>query len=268
MQLKTLWWGTQLQFNNTTNTAAFISVIIILTAACFSLFKRVYNFSLDALYVFIYFVIIFVWNYPDHNVRFIYVITPIILFYAQLTTDSVFKGSGTTIKSLSHAFLPAMILITILPSLIFMTDRYTTVPGEYHSKNSNDRLWLTGADTKKMYKQLVFKKRLVESIVAIQKIVPKKSCVYSTHQELVMLYSKRKVFVPPAQQVTEKDFNKELTKCRYMFIVGAPYNQHEPLYPVDRVKHNSWILSQTFFPAEHGGGIISVLLELDEVITK
>lgn len=268
LQLKTLWQGIQLQFNSTTNIATFISAMIISIAACFSLFRRICVFSIDALYVFIYFGIIFVWNFPDHNVRFIYVVTPFILFYAKLTMDLLFKESDKNIKSLTNAFLAVIILTTILPALIFMEDRYTTVPGEYYSKKSNDRMWLTGPDTKEMNKQLVFKKKLVESIVEIQEVVPKNSCVYSTHKEVVMFYSKRKTFVPPRQHVKEKNFNKELTKCHYIFIVGSRHDQYEPLYPVDRIKDNSWILRQTFFPAEHGGDIISALLELDEVITK
>jgi 4-amino-4-deoxy-L-arabinose transferase-like glycosyltransferase len=264
-QLKTLWWGFQLQFNGSTNAATVVLVMLILVAACYSLSLRIFSLSPDALYVLFYLGIIFVWNYPDHNVRFMYVITPFILFYAQLTMESVFKESDKIIKTLTHVLFPVLISITILPSLILMAERVTVVPGEYHNNKSNDRLWLTGADTQKMYKQLIFKKRLIESIIATQEVVPKNECVYSTHQELVMLYSKRKVLVPPTQEVKRKDFINELMKCHYMFIVAASYGQQESMYPVDRVKNNSWVLSQTFFPVEQGGEIISVLLKLDKI---
>lgn len=266
IQLQTLWWGLQLQFNSGLNTATLILATIIVFTAAYSIFQRLVRFSMDALYIVFYIGIIFVWNFPDHNARFIYVIIPFLLFYSQLTIVSVYeKLNYNSVISIKY-ILPSIIVLCILPSLILMTARFSTIPGENFKSYSNDRIWLTGDDRKKMYKQLVFKKELIESINDIKKIVPEEECIYTMQQEIVMLYAQRRAIVPPLQHVEQEDFIRELNECRYMFIVASSHNKHEPLYPVDRVKDVTWILQQRYFPPEFEGEIISVLLEIEKSV--
>jgi hypothetical protein len=267
-QLKTLWWALQLQFNDSLNNRTFILAILILITASYSLYKRFICLSLDALYIFIYLGIIIVWNAPDQNIRFLNVITPFILFYMQTTISLLLKSGNKKLSNFVNLSFPSLIVIIILPCLIFMTGRLATSPGKYVQHFSNDRYWLTGQDTEKMYKYLIFKKRLIESAIKIKEIVPEEECIYSIHQELVMFYSRRISVVPPLKHVNQEAFIEEITQCSYMFIVGIPHKHHESLYPVDRVKNISWILQQSFYPAEYSGEIISVLLKLDKNIDK
>jgi len=264
IQLKTLWWGLQLQFSNLLNNGTAILAILIIITASYSLCRRFIYLSLDALYIIIYLGIIFVWNFPGQNVRFIYVIIPFILFYTQTTTSLLFKQDNKNINLFVNLSIPLLIVIIIFPCLIFMTNRLITNPDEHAQHFTNDRYWLTGMDTEKMYKHLIFKNRLIESAIEIKEIVPQEECIYSIHQEFVMLHSRRRSIVPPLQDVNQEEFIKEITQCRYMFIVGTSHKDHEPLYPVDRVKNISWILHQSFYPPEYGGEIISVLLEIDK----
>jgi hypothetical protein len=147
-----------------------------------------------------------------------------------------------------------------------MAERFITIPGENIKNYSNDRFWLAGEDRKKMYKQLVFKKELIESVKEIKEVVSEDECIYSVTQEIVMLYAQRRAIVPPLQNLYQKNFIEQLNQCRYMLVVGTVYSQHEPLYPVDRVKDISWVLRQKFFPQEFSGEIVSVLLEIDKNI--
>ncbi len=264
MQLQTLWWGLQLQFNNSLNAGTVTLATIITVATGYSLYQRLLSFSLDAMYVVFYLGIIFIWNFPDHNVRFIYVIIPFILFYSQFTVTFILKRLSQGSARLVNLLFPAIMAICILPSLVLMTGRFITIPGDNIKTLSNDRIWLTGVDPEKMYKQLVFKKELIEAVIEIKKVVPEQECVYSLQQEIVMLYAQRRTIIPPLQQVNQEDFINNLTECRYMFIVGSTYNKHEALYPVDRVKNISWVLQQRFFPSEYEGEIISVLLEIEK----
>jgi len=108
IQLQTLWWGLQLQFNNLLNNGTAILAILIIITASYSLYRRFIYLTLDALYIIIYFGIIFVWNFPEQNVRFIYVIIPFILFYTQTTTSLLFNQFNKNINifvSLSIPFL-------------------------------------------------------------------------------------------------------------------------------------------------------------------
>ncbi len=263
-QLKTFWLGLQLQFNTVINIGTAVLAGLVILTTCFALYRRIIILSLDALYVVIYLGLIFIWNFSDQNVRFIYVIIPFVLFYIQVTTSTLFKQNNKNISIFFNLSIPFLIVITIFPCLMFMTNRLLTNPGENIQSLTNDRNWLTGMDTEKMVKHLIFKKRLIESTIDIKEVVPQDKCIYSIHQEFVMLYSKRKVIIPPLQNVGQEDFINELTQCHYMFIVASALREHEPLYPVDRVKNISWILRQTFYPPEYGGEIISVLLEIDK----
>jgi Gpi18-like mannosyltransferase len=263
-QLKTFWFGLQLQFNTIVNIGTAVLASLVTITACIALCRRIMVLSLDALYVVLYLGLIFIWNFSDQNVRFIYVIMPIVLFYTQVTTSSLFKQGNKNINFFINLSIPLLIIVTILPCLMFMTNRITTHPGEQVPYIINDRFWLTGLDTEKIYKHLIFKKRLIESAIELKEIVPEDECIYSIHQEFVMLYSKRKSIIPPLQKVNQEEFVKELTQCRYMFIVASAHRKQTPLYPVDRVKNISWILRQSFYPSEYDNEIISVLLEIDK----
>lgn len=269
-QLQGLWTGLQSQFHYSNNTSTVILAVVIIITAGFSLFSRLMNLSIDALYVLIYSGLIFVWNHPDHNARFIYTIIPFVLFYSQLTISSILDEvkANSNIRVMMISFIPLLVFITILPPLILMTGRFVTTPGKYYQHISNDRIWLTGDNIEMMYSQLIFKKKLIDSAVEIQEIVASDECIYSINREIIMLYSKRVSHTPPLRHVNQEEFLNGLRHCRYLFVTGTPYANHEPLYPVDRVRDISWVQHQSFYPSDYGGGIISALLEIDGSVDK
>lgn len=268
IQLKALWWAFQLQFSHFINSSTAILAMFLIITVIPTLLKRVRYIKLDAFYFILYFGIIFLWNFPDQNVRFIYVIVPLILFYSQVSVLSLPRQDSKYIRKIIKTFIPSLMIFTILPSFMLITDKLISPPGEHVHRIGNERLWLTGVDVEKTHKRLIYREKLIESAIKIKAIVPQEECVYSVYNELIMLYGQRRSFVPPLEEITQKKFINELTLCRYIFVIAAPHKKNAPMYPIDRVQNISIILNQSFYPPEYGGGIISVLLEIDKEITE
>ena len=264
-QAKTLWLGLQLQFNTVNNISTAILSAFIIASTTYILYKRLFVLSLDAVYVGLYLCLIFIWNFSDQNVRFIYVVVPFILFYIQYASEEYSSTISNNLSILIRSITPLLIVIIMLPSLSLIYSRLNSDLGESLNNITNDRNWLTGIDANRMHKHLMFKKKLIESVVETKTIVPQDECIYTIYQELVMLYGKRRSIVPPLEGASQQEFIEELTECRYIFVVASKYRDQKPMYPIDRVKNTSWILKQSFYPPEYGGEVISVLLEIESL---
>lgn len=210
----------------------FLAVVIILLIILLIIpviFSRLKNLKIDAFFIIIYLIIIFIWPASDiyYVTRFLFPVIPLFLFYLLKAAELVFRRG----RAANYAFgsLLACIIILALPnSLSYSMMAFTSID-EGLSPYRRHRTWLTSESYEAAVRNARFTRDLLMSLQQLRNMVPETECIYSMHTALVMLHSHRISGALPVPGVSDDDFRKGLYGCNY--IVAMQLTDQNNTYP-------------------------------------
>lgn len=185
----------------------------------------------DTYYVIFYILIIAVWPYPDHIVRFVYPLIPIALLY-------IFTGASRGPSSRMSAPVPFreaglvfVMLILIYPNAIAVLERFTAPTPSYVPEDYRHiRTWLQRDNPEMNHEEADAKSSVVTLLKRVDQHLDENECLYAEHRPLTMLYSHRPVFGLPSDLSPGY-----LSRCKYLFVMNlvAGHKAKYPLYEID-----------------------------------
>ncbi len=265
VQFQNLWNGWHECIDVQKNIWSGIICASVLFFALLSWLPRLYKKKIDSIYLLFYLIIIWMWPAQDHDMRFMFVVCPILFYYSYLSFSMLMRNY--TVKNISHIINYAsilLILIIMLPTNLYAVHRlFTSIPPEL-SDYRNTRYWMTEPDNLQTEVSIIILNRMIESYKDAKQFIPEKDCVYSVHQEQFMFYTRRIAMPPPnADIVTEKTFKKGVRKCEYVQITHTTSHPYYPGgYPINELGGNYKYLSTTRLDTGNDIAVIGALLQL------
>ncbi len=204
--------------------------------------QRLLNITYDAVYVLIYFAIIFVWNFPDQNTRFIHILFPILMFYAlNIIIYSLDKAKLYSKFIKVEMIFLLVILITIMPALISIGKQYFyPLPSNIQYLHHNPN-WLYADNRNQGIKELGLLHEIIVAIKKIPTIVRTDQCVSSVMPELIIFFAQRSSIYVPNIDTSEKQFKSELSQCDYLLLLNIKHPAVESFYPAARLNATDMI---------------------------
>jgi hypothetical protein len=266
IQLPKLWLGWHECFDIYRNFWSGIISAVVLVMALATWFLRLINKKIDGLYLFFYLMLIWLWPAPDHDMRFIFVVFPILLYYSYLSLSSVFKRyplkeAERIIKFASIAIVLAIFLPTNLHAInrVFSQD----IPDMESYKNT--RYWMTmnSLGSEAEYSTKILNQIILSYSVAGQ-IIPKDKCVYTAHKEQFMFYARRLALpLPLPEDVKNNNIVQQLGRCEYIHVLNTNSHPYIPGgYPIDLLEGNFNYLMMMRMSEELDSPVVAALIQL------
>ncbi len=206
---------------------------------------RLVRLKFDAIYGLLYLAELFMWPHPEEAARYSFVLYPL------------FIGSGFLLLALlpkrmaepgGRPYLTAtavvVMLLTVLPAAVHDLDLFNAdIPPEIEAaRHTQD--WYTNSRYYAVADGYYYQ-RLFRHIGAIGEQVAPGECVYAIKPTLVTLFADRTGEGPPKISAGEAQFNAEIGKCRYAYVLPFPSPSFpQALYPMDRLGTRAKILSR------------------------
>lgn len=258
--------------------------LILLFLAIAGLVHRLLSWKLDALFVLIYLVIILFWPYPEFADRFLFPITPLLMFYASrsgilfysllcnkiaatpshvlslngLLADrtSKHKKPGIIPGSLSHKIagiiVPLLFLACIVQPTTSIAWRFFQLSSSADNLLLQDPVLYTSDTFINTLKEAAKRQQLVQSIGELRKIVPEDACLYSTMTAQTMLYARRKAVLTP--DISDLS---HLTACDYVLTIAWKSGHRDAFFPIRHLlKHEHY---QLIYSTKYEGQSILLL---------
>ncbi len=265
-QLFDLWQGWHECFDIRKKLFSGIVSSVILLLSLITLVIRLLKKKIDSFYILFYLLIIWIWPDDNHNMRFIFAIFPILLFYAYLTFDMLMKFKlSVQIKTVISTSSVLIVLITFLPTNIYALNRLSVDTQIGLEKFKFTKYWMTVKSHKEAYDSIKIIEKMTFSYSHVSSFVPKKECVYTIHQEQFMYYSRRLAFpLPLPEEVINDDIMSNLTKCSYVHVLYTTSHPEYPGgYPKMMLKSNFDYLTSIKMTEEINSPVVADLIRLD-----
>jgi Dolichyl-phosphate-mannose-protein mannosyltransferase len=264
-QLPDLWAGWHECFDIRKNLFSGIVAGCVLTMSLVTWFSRLINKRIDSLYLLFYLILILIWPDPNHNMRFIFVVFPILLYYSYLSLSLVLKyhAMQNLRVIINHAGI-FIILATFLPTDLYAVNRsFAQLPTELESHRSTKYL-LTAKYNEKAETTIIILKHTISSYVEAGKHVPEGQCVYTSHQENFMFHARRLAFaLPSPKEVMNNNIFEHLDKCNYIHVLYSTSHPDYPGgYPISMLENNFDYLMSTNVSDDVNSQVVSSLLQL------
>lgn len=181
--------------------------------------RRLVQAKFDAIFVFAYLIIVFLWPFPEHMERFFIPLAPFVLVYGLLEVTH-------WRPSWSLSWLAALIIVAQLPGLwSFASRMQAAVPEALAEYRPTPQFLRANSDEE----ALITAERLHRVVIAARSVaqsVEPGQCVYASLYELVFYYSR--VSTRPLQPVAE------MTECRFVLAMAleADGPGFDPMYPI------------------------------------
>lgn len=206
---------------------------------------RLIGLKFDALYTFLYIVLLFMWPHPEEAPRYSFVLYPFLIANAFLLVRSLVQRiPGKFNQSALFALVIGIMLICAAPSAAFIVKRYfADVPEEVaDARHTQD--WY-GEQQFATISEAYFRMRLFANIKEIVKFVPPGECVFAIKPTVVQLLSDRAAFGPPKISESDTQFNEQIKKCRFAYVLPfASPSYGTTFYPVARLGDRVKVLSK------------------------
>ena len=237
-QLLDLWQGWHECFDIRRNDFSGIVCSIVLLFSFIGLTLRIIDKKLDSFYVVFYLLIILVWPDNNHNMRFIFPVFPILLFYACLSLQLCMKIiSALQIKKIINSTSLFVILMTYLPTNLYALNRLSIDPELGLEKFKTTRYWLTVEKRTEAEHSIPIMERMRRSYIKSSTYIPEDACVYTAHQEQFMFYARKLAYpLPLPNELNNKDI---FSKCDFIHVLHTTSHPEYPGgYPTKSLKHN------------------------------
>lgn len=266
-QLLNLWSGWHECFDLHKNLWSGIFCAFILLMALIQWFIRAINKSIDSYYVFFYLIAIWLWPAPDHDLRFLFVVMPILLFYSYLSLIYILNYDVVknlrSIISLASIFL---VLAICLPTNLYAINRlFLKIPADLEAYKYT-RYWLTQKTTIDALNSIQIMDKLTQSYVESSQYIPEDDCVYSVHYEKFMFDARRLAFPLPFKEeiANQHEITPYFNKCKYIHINNTNSQPYFPGgYPIDFLQDNFRYLMFTRMTNDINSPVVGTLIQLE-----
>lgn len=265
-QLFDLWQGWHECFDIRKNLFSGIVSGVILLFSMVGLFLRLAKKEVDSFYILLYLSVIWIWPDDNHNMRFIFVIFPILLLYAYCTFQMLIKFKlSIKIKTLISSSSVLIVLITFLPTNIYALNRLSVDTQIGLEKFKFTKYWLTVKSHKEAYDSIKIIEKMSFSYFHASSFVPKNECVYTIHQEQFMYYARRLAFpLPLPKEVINNDIMNNLTKCSYIHVLyTTSHSEYPGGYPKMMLENNFNYLTSIKMTEEVNSPVVADLIQLN-----
>ena len=144
VQLQNLWSGWHECFDIDKNLWSGIVCAGILLLALITWVVRIHNKRIDSFYLLFYLLLIWLWPAPDHDMRFMFVVTPILLYYSYLSLQYFLKfDAAKKVKGIVICASMFIVLATCLPTNLYAFSRlFSQLPSELKAFRYT-KYWIT-----------------------------------------------------------------------------------------------------------------------------
>ncbi|MEM7465819.1 MAG: hypothetical protein AAF387_02935 [Pseudomonadota bacterium] len=248
------------------NTQIAVAALMIFVAT--GLLVRLKGKHFDAYYVTIYLSVIFVWPYPDHFARFIFVILPYLLFYAfaafQLILACALPGAKKLLpeKIASLLFLLAIVALAYPASTLMLHEVVINSNSELVDYVRTPMWHLDRTGTRKAEK-IGHLASILESLERVRTHTPEDACVSSPEPHFVHFFARRRSTKPASKQAGDELFEQQLVTCPYVFmmaVASTPPSGYPPMYPFYRIQQRMRVLDAEFFEDRTKSGTVRSML--------
>jgi hypothetical protein len=264
-QLPDLWTGWHECFDIRKNFFSGIVCACILIMSLVTWFLRLLDKRIDSIYVLFYLLLILIWPDPNHNMRFLFVIFPILLYYSYVSLSLVLKFHALqNLKIIINYASILIVVATFLPTDLYAINRsFAKLPDELESYRASRYLLTVKYSVEAEDTVKILKKTILSYIEASQHI-PDGQCVYTAHQENFMFHGRRLAFsLPLPKEVMNNSIFQYLDKCKYVHVLYT--NSHPEFpggYPIDRLENNFDYLISTQMSEDTNSQVVGSLLKL------
>lgn len=229
------WLFATVESNSIQTGYAGVVLILLLLVAGTVFFQRLKELRFDALFCASYVGMVMVWPYAEvyYVSRLIYPVIPLFLLYAMLGMLRPGRN-GKTHYPLAAVFIFSFAVVAG-PSLQQIVSRGLAEVEPGLKPYRNDRTWMLAPEPNPAMLQNI--RFIVETLGdRIPNTVSEQDCLYAFQPPFVMLHTKRVSGVLPPPDVSDEQFKRDTTACRY--IVALPITDlagHIPeYYPLQR----------------------------------
>lgn len=264
-QLFDLWEGWHECFDIRKNIFSGIISGVILTLSIITLFSRLADKKMDSLYIVFYLLIIWIWPDDNHNMRFMFVIFPILLFYAYLTLQMMMKIKvSTQLKTIISTASVLIVLITFLPTNIYALNRLSVDTEIGLDAFKVTKFWLTAKNRKGADESIKIMDRMIFSYRQAGLLIPENECVYTAHQEQFMFYARRLAFsLPLKKEIINGDIMNNLSRCNYIHVLHTTSHPQFPGgYPIKELNNRFDYLMSFKMHDDTGSPVVAELLKI------
>ncbi|MDH3689776.1 MAG: hypothetical protein OEU36_09895 [Gammaproteobacteria bacterium] len=241
----------------------------ILCLCALGMMRRLWLLKLDAWYVLIYLCIILVWPHPDHALRFLYVVVPILLLQGlSLFVYVAGRYAHVTMLKLIPGLYIGFVVITMITSSTFIVKRSMVPVDASMAHFAKTRQWLEQSDIAKAKSHAAFMNRFHDSIKATKSYIPKDDCVFSINPWLTMVFAQRKSVEPPRPALSDREFFAQTEQCRYFLLMSlttVPNLGYPAMYPIERLRDRMRVISLIRLHAnDTKSSVVSMLVTIDD----
>jgi hypothetical protein len=232
---KTFWAAWLGQFQTIDIPAVRIICAALLCCAVVGWVRRLRRTNLDAIYMALYMLLIWIWPYPDHIHRFIWPLMPMLMFYAAETAAAAVSRVSAGSVALRNALMLVAMAIA-LPNWAVLVQRFRKDLPVDLSQYAGSRFNLRTDRSDEAVSNILLFREVASAIARAGALVPAGDCVTASNRDLMMLYGRRPSVFPPLPALDDATFDAAI-ECRYLFIQHAMSNPYLPdNYPAARVK--------------------------------
>jgi len=133
-----------------------------------------------------------------------------------------------------------ILLVTSLPTLLFYFQRYSMpAPPEISAQRYSPN-WYADLDPNNTLFTAEKLSRIYRLMQEVENQIPENECVYTTHQYMVMLYTRRQASYLPFDMYEKSgsgsDYDvSQLQECNYILFLDVAvkqFSQYERMYPI------------------------------------
>ncbi len=217
-----------------------LMLAILLGLVGLGLLLRLYLLKLDAYYIVIYIGIVLIWPYPAEMSRFLFVILPILLLQALFFIDYISRMVNRRLFIASHAIFFLMLVVSSLPKLILIVDRYYQ-PINFPQPHQHIKGWYLSHDIAGAVSNVINYQVIGHSIQQAVAFVDENACVFAIKPSIFAFYGKRLSYVPPRNTMSEQQFWTEVEQqqCQYFYLMALYSPSFPSYYPLKRIESST-----------------------------
>ncbi len=264
-QLPNLWIGWHQCFDIQRNLESGLVAACVLALASVTWALRLKNKRLDSLYVMFYLILMWLWPSIDSDLRYIFVVMPILVYYSCLSLFLILETyTKESFKKLVCYASIIFVLITFLPTDLYALNKFFTQVSPELKRYRSTKYWLTQPSSFEMDNSVLILNKVTQSYKEAKQYIPEGECAYSVHYEEFMFHSRRLAFPLPLPGRVEKDnFVKEIGRCEYIHINNTNSHPYVPVaYPIELLGGNFDYLMLTRMTDAAESPIVGALVKM------
>ncbi len=263
-QIHSMWQGWHANFDFLEHTYSAVAPGLLLPFIVMGWWSRFRNAQWDALYLAPYLAMLILWPAQNHMARLLYVVMPFMLYYGLTGFGMmIMKYSPANSPPIPQTLFLVLLLLSSAPSSAQILVRRLNPPDPSLAAYAASAAWVKPLDAQAAYRTLRFLKHFVAVFRDTANYVEPDQCVFTIYAEQFMFYAHRLAFPPPNLDVSQEEFDTDMSRCRYVeifWVVTHPI--FPPTYPLSRLKQREEFLLISKMSSDPDARPVTGLLQL------